>query len=191
MPGGVSDGRGEGPGDEGRERPGRNGEPGGEASGGGYRPREEAQWAGEVVVEVLGETHEGISELISEHGAEVAQTAGLAEAIDRLTEAVDALTRTVVALLGELRAGRGGGSLAAVAVMQKPVADGAAEEAKAVAPEGPVKRALQTILGKLKRAGEWLWSMIIHLVTIREWSLGGKIGVPGLGEASFTVTFGG
>jgi len=44
---------------------------------------------------------------------------------------------------------------------------------------------------KLDRAGKWLWSMIIHLAPIREWSLGGKLKLPGFAEASLTVTFGG
>jgi hypothetical protein len=188
-----SEGLGEQPGSEGRgERPRRNGEPGGEAGGGGYRPAEEALRAGEVAAEVLREAHEGVNDLRREHWAEVDQTPGLAEAIDRLTAAVDALSRTVAALIEELKAGRGGGSLAAVAVMQKPVADGAAEEAvSAAASDGAVQRALRVILGKLKRAGEWLWSMIIHLVTIREWSVGGEVGLPGFGKARLTVTFGG
>jgi len=32
--------------------------------------------------------------------------------------------------------------------------------------------------------------MIIQLATIRQWSLGGKVKVPGFAEASITVTFG-
>jgi hypothetical protein len=167
-------------------------EPGQEAGSGGYRPAEEAQQAGEVVTELLGDTREGINELIREHESAIAQTAGLAQAIDRLTAAVDALTRTVAALMEELKAGRSAGSLGAVAVIQKPVADSAAEEAvSAAASAGVVQRALRAIVAKLDRIGEWLWSMIIHLVTIREWSLGGKMKIPGIAEASINVTFGG
>jgi hypothetical protein len=163
----------------------------GDSAGAGYNPSEEAQQAGAELVEVLGEARSGIGELRDEYGAEVAQTPGLTEAVDRLAVAVDALTRTVMALLEELKAGRSGGSLAAVAVMQKPAADGAADEAVSTAPDGPVRRILRGILRKLDRAGEWLWSMIVHLATIREWSLGGKVKVPGFAEASLTVTFGG
>jgi hypothetical protein len=162
-------------------------EPGREAGGGGYRPTGEAQQAGEVVTELLGETRDGLNTLIREHESAIIQTAGLAQAIDRLTVAVDALTRTVAALMEELKAGRSGGSLAAVAVIQKPVADSAAEEAvSAAASAGLAQRALRAIVAKLGQVGEWLWSMIIHLVTIREWSLGGKIKVPGIAEASIT-----
>ena len=60
-----------------------------------------------------------------------------------------------------------------------------------MAPDGPVRRALRAIMQKLDRAGKWLWSMIIHLAPIREWSLGGKLKLPGFAEASLTVTFGG
>jgi hypothetical protein len=133
----------------------------------------------------------GINALIREQAAEVAETTGLTESIDRLAAAVDALSRTVAALLEELRAGRSGGSLAPVAMVQRPVADGAVAEAETMAPDGAVRRMLQAIKRLLDRAGEWLWSMIIQLVTIREWTLGGKVKVPGLAEASLTVTFGG
>jgi hypothetical protein len=104
---------------------------------------------------------------------------------------VDALSRTVLALLAELKAGRNGGSLPVVATVQSSVADGSVAEAESVAHDGPVKEMLRTIMQKLKLTREWLWSMIINLATIREWSLGGKVKVPGLAEASLTVTFGG
>jgi hypothetical protein len=43
----------------------------------------------------------------------------------------------------------------------------------------------------LNRASEWLWSMIIHLATIQQWTVGGEISLPGFAKASLTVTFGG
>lgn len=176
---------------EGGGVPPEDGEAEAEVGSASYKPSEEAQQAGRKAVELLGEARDGINEVVREHGVEVEQTAGLAESIDRLAAAVDALSRTVLALLAELRAGRSGGSLAVVAMVQKPVADGAVAEAETVASDGPVQKMLRAIKRALDRAGEWLWSMIIHLATIREWSLGGKVKVPGLAEASLTVTFGG
>ena len=131
------------------ERPG--GEQGGERPGGeqesweasGYRPREEAEQAGNVTAEVLGEAREGVNEVRREHAAEVDQTPTLADAINRLAIAVDALSRTVTALRKE---GRGGGSLVSVAVIQQPAADGAAEEAISVAlPGNAVQKILQGV----------------------------------------------
>jgi hypothetical protein len=174
---------------EGRDVPRGESGAGKESGGGGYDSQAEALRAAETVADLLGEARSEFPKL-TEHEAEIEQTAGLAEAVTRLTEAVQALTRTVEALRAELAAGRGGGSLAAVAVIQKPVADGAAMEAMSVA-EGPVKKIIHAILGKLSRAGEWLWSMIVQLVTIREWSISGDIGLPGFAKASLTVTFGG
>jgi hypothetical protein len=133
-----------------------------------------------------------VTELAVEHRAEIAQAARLKEAIGQLDEALDALTRTVMALLDELKAGRGAGSLPVVAVVQNTTAVGAWEDAaKVAASDGRVRKALQAIIEKLHKAGQWLWNTIIHLVTIREWSLGGKLKVPGLAEASLNVTFGG
>jgi hypothetical protein len=163
----------------------------GEAGGEGYKPVDEALRAGAELAGVLREAGESVRELMDAHAAEVAQAAGLPDAIGRLTEAVDALTRTVLAVQEELSAGRGGGSLPVVAVVQKSTADGAAEDAVSQAPDGPVRKALRAVIQKLDQAGKWLWSMIVHLVTIREWSLGGKLKVPGFAEANLTVIFGG
>lgn len=163
---------------------------GGDSASGGYEPVKEAIQAGEHAAESLGEVSSALeqNEVLRE-GAE--QSADLAGAIVDLTDAVGTLSRIVAALIEELKAGRGGGSLPAVAMLQKPVAENAAEEALSVAQDDRVKAALLKIFQKLKRAVHWLWSMVIQLLTIREWSLGGKVKMPGLAEASVTVVFGG
>jgi hypothetical protein len=132
-----------------------------------------------------------MDELTREHGDEVNRTPDLPEAMDRLATSMDGLSRTMTAWMEQLEAEQDGGALAPVAVVQKQVVDGAAKEAASVTERnGAVRRVLQVILGKLKRASEWLWSMIIQLATIQQWSLGGKIKVPGLAEANITMTFG-
>ncbi len=179
-------------GSERRENPSAGAhEPGGEPGAGEYKPVDEALRAGDKAQEILGEANSELGELRNDYAAEVAQTAGLSEKLDRLSVAVEALIRTVTTLSAEARAGRDVSSLVPVAVMQKPVADGAAEDAVAAAPDGPVQKVLHKILGTLKRAAEWLWSMILHLTTVREWSLGGEVHVPGIAMANLTVTFGG
>lgn len=163
----------------------------GELGGRAYQPVEEALRAADKALEVLGEANSDLGQLRNGYAAEVAQTAGLPEKVDRLAVAVEALTRTVTALSAEARAGRDVSPLVPVAVMQKPVVDGAAEEAVAAAPDGPVQKVLRKVLGTLKRAAEWLWSMLIHLATVREWTLGGEVHIPGLAKASLNITFGG
>ena len=167
------------------------GESVGDSDGGGYKPVDEALRAEKNLAGLLREASDSVRKLNEEYTSEIAQTGGLAEAIDGLAEAVGALNRTVTALRKELEAGRGGGSLPVVAVVQNTTAVGASEDAVSVAHDGLVRKALEKIVEKLHSAGQWLWNMIIHLVTIREWSLGGKLKVPGLAEASLNVTFGG
>lgn len=166
-------------------------EQGDEPDDGEYKPVGEALRASEKTLEILGEARNELKDLTRNYAAEMAQTEGLPEKLDRLSTAVEALTRTVTALSVEARAGRNVSSLVPVAVVQKPVADGAAVEAVEAAPDGPVKKILGKILGALKRAAEWLWSMLIHLATIREWSLGGEVHVPVFAKASLEITFGG
>lgn len=164
---------------------------GGERDNAEYKPVSEALRAGEKTLEILGEAKNELDDLARNYTVEVAQTEGLPEKIDRLSIAMEALIRTVTALSVEAGAGRDVSSLVPVAVMQKPVADGAAAEAVEAAPDGPMKKMLGKILGALKRAAEWLWSMLIHLATIREWSLGGEVHVPVFAKASLEITFGG
>ncbi|MFI5063531.1 MAG: hypothetical protein ACHP9Z_06100 [Streptosporangiales bacterium] len=100
---------------------------------------------------------------------------------------MEGLDETVGALVEDLTAGRGGAAaLAPVVVVRKAVADGAAEDAVSHA-GAATKGLLQEVLRKLKRLGEWLWSMLVHLVNVREWSFGGEVGIPGFAKASVTV----
>jgi hypothetical protein len=51
--------------------------------------------------------------------------------------------------------------------------------------------AWEKIKAAIKKALPWLWGMISKLVTIKEWTLTGTVGgIPGLPEASVSVTFG-
>jgi hypothetical protein len=61
-----------------------------------------------------------------------------------------------------------------------------------LAPSGAVKRAWESIKKLLSKGWSRLWSLISHLTKVKEWSVGGSIGVPflGLGQAQISVTFG-
>jgi hypothetical protein len=54
----------------------------------------------------------------------------------------------------------------------------------------PVSKTLAWIMKALNRAAKWLWTLISRLVTPTGWSLSGGIGMPGLANASISVTFG-
>jgi hypothetical protein len=154
-----------------------------------YDPRTEAQQAMKIVVDLLQKVLAELRSSADRHRAEVGQSASLADALHQAEVAVGAMSRTAEAQLAELKAGGSGTSLVVVLVMQKQAAEGATEDA-VLAADGKLKTELQKAFGKLGRVGEWLWNMIAHLVTVREWSLGTELRIPGIAKASFTVTFG-
>lgn len=158
--------------------------------GGGYEWASEALRDGQEAADGLAEVLTELRELNEAQRAEIKQTAKLRESVDRLTQAMEGLDRTVKALLEEVAAGRDGAeALAPVVVVRKAMADGAAEDAAAHA-GAATKGLLQEVLEKLKGIGRWLWSMLVHLVKVRQWSFGGEVGIPGFAKASITVTLG-
>jgi hypothetical protein len=55
---------------------------------------------------------------------------------------------------------------------------------------GNVRKALARISKIWTRTVKWLWNLISHLLTPKEWSLAGGVQMPGLAHASISVTFG-
>jgi hypothetical protein len=53
-----------------------------------------------------------------------------------------------------------------------------------------VSKTLAWVMRIWKRSAKWLWNLISHLLTPKEWSFTGGIGMPGLVNASISVTFG-
>jgi hypothetical protein len=130
-----------------------------------------------------------IQDLNAAQSAEIEQSAKLRESVDGLTQAIKGLDRTVAALLDEVAGPGGSAALAPVVIVRKAMADSAAEDAAAHAGDA-TKGLFQEVLGKLKGIGHPLWSMLAHLGTVRQWTFGGEIGIPGLVKATVTVTMG-
>jgi hypothetical protein len=57
---------------------------------------------------------------------------------------------------------------------------------------GHVEQIWDSILAAVKRVSRWLWSVISHLVTVKEWTVTGQVGLGpiGLAQGSISVTFG-
>lgn len=118
----------------------------------------------------------------------------LREAVDRLVAIVDAL---VAAGVGQ-SSDRALEAVTTMSALQDGVAEmqagtvrsGSAGAGGLVAKGQPVSKILAWIMKTLSRAAKWLCVLISHLLTPKEWSLTGGIGLPGLANASISVTFG-
>jgi hypothetical protein len=88
-------------------------------------------------------------------------------------------------------------SLGLEAVTAASVAEGGLAEmqdtaASVESPSGKiVSKTLAWVMKRWPGIARWLWKLISSLLTPRQWSLTGGIELPGLGNASISITFGG
>ena len=78
--------------------------------------------------------------------------------------------------------------LAVSATLHVEMSQEAAQEAAEQA-DGELSGILERVLGKLGRAGRKLLSMNLHLLPVKEWSLGGEVSALFV-KGSISVTFG-
>lgn len=170
-----------------RDVPHEDGEPGSDSGGEGYSFRQEAQNDGMEAIGHLREALESYRELFE---AQLVVNERLAEMIGQVMVCIYALLRPTGAMVEELKAGRSdkAAELALPMVLRKAAVDGAAEDALEGADDA-VKELLESgPMRAAKKAWPALWSAIVHVKKVQEWSFGGEVGIPGFAKGTITVT---
>jgi hypothetical protein len=121
------------------------------------------------------------------------QDAGLAESPEQLLTDLDQLA----ALLEDQRANadpdrqsRQALALAAYVTAIMNDAQDIADAVTSTAPGSALAKAVDRILKLIKRAARWIFSLIARMATPKEWTLQTQLSLPGLGQASISITFG-
>jgi len=201
---GAADEHGEGPAaDEHREETetsGDRGEGTGAAGEHGFDERTDARQeaavkAADRVVEGAQNARAGLESIPPEAWIEVAQAADLP--LDRLSDLQDELS-LIERIADQLPIAGPSESLSlgleamtTVSVIEADLAElQDAAGSVATTSGNVVSRILARVMKVWNPAAKWLLKLISNLLTPKEWSLTGGIGIPGLAHASISVTFG-
>lgn len=105
--------------------------------------------------------------------------------VAELSDEVASLGRPLELIEGRMAGGQPvSARLAVSATLHVEMSQEAAEQA-----DGELSGILERVLGKLGRAGRKLLSMNLHLLPVKEWSLGGEVSALFV-KGSISVTFG-